>query len=122
MKLLLDTHVFLWWDNGTLPSNVTQQIVDAESVYISAVVGWEISIKSSLGKLVATGSIEDARDDYGFVELPVTLRHTEALRRLPQHHRDPFDRLLIAQEIVENLAIVSTDPAFAAYPATVLWV
>lgn len=121
MRLLLDTHTFLWWDNGTLPSNITQRIVDSESVFVSAVVGWEISIKSALGKLAVNGSVTDALRDYGFVELPVTLRHTDALRSLPPHHRDPFDRLLIAQAIVENLTILSTDPAFNAYPAKVLW-
>ena len=121
MKLLLDTHAVVWWDNDELPKTIVRRIQRAETVFVSAVTAWEIAIKSALGKITARGRVEDVLQDYGFVELPVFVRHADALRSLPSLHRDPFDRLLVAQAIVENLVLVSADPALRQYGVPVVW-
>ncbi len=121
MKLLLDTHTFIWWDNGKLPKPVTRRIQQAEDVFVSAVVAWEIAIKSSLGKMTARGGVAEAMADYGFSELAVNVAHADAVRGLPNHHRDPFDRMLVAQAQVEGLVIVSVDTALAPYGVQVVW-
>lgn len=98
MRLLLDTHVLIWWDEGArIAREARDAIRDADIVYVSAASGWEIAVKTSLGRLRPTRRVEEAVAESGFEELPVRLRHTESLARLPLHHRDPFDRLLIAQ-------------------------
>lgn len=121
MRLLLDTHTFLWWDDDKLPEGVVRRIQDAQAVFVSAATAWEVAIKASLGKLTARASIATALADYGFDELPIRISHAEGVSRLPPHHRDPFDRVLVAQAIVEGLAIVSRDPLLNRYTATVLW-
>jgi PIN domain nuclease of toxin-antitoxin system len=121
VRLLLDTHVLIWWDEGArLARDAKRAIEDADQVYVSAASGWEIAIKTALGRLNPKRRIEDALVDSGFEELPVRLRHTAAVATLPLHHRDPFDRLLIAQAIVERLAIVTRDTAFTAYAVDVI--
>jgi PIN domain nuclease of toxin-antitoxin system len=121
VRLLLDTHAFVWWDDNRLPPRVTSAIKEADEVFVSAVVAWEIAIKSALGKIVVRGSVAEAIDDYGFSALPVTVEHADAVRLLPLHHRDPFDRLLVIQAQIGRLTLVSHDPAFAAYDVAVLW-
>lgn len=121
MKLLLDTHALVWWDSGELPRPVSRRIQEAEIVFVSAVAAWEIAIKSSLGRIVAKAPVESLLDDYGFQELPVSIRHADLVRTLPAHHRDPFDRLLVAQALVENLVIVSADKLLRKYKAPVVW-
>jgi PIN domain nuclease of toxin-antitoxin system len=121
MKLLLDTHAFVWWDDGRLPSAVARRIQRAEDVLVSAVTAWEIAIKSALGKMTAKASVAEAMADHGFRELPITVAHADAVRALPAHHRDPFDRMLVAQAMVEDLVIVSTDPQVKRYRAVVVW-
>jgi PIN domain nuclease of toxin-antitoxin system len=121
LKLLLDTHALIWWDNGELPAAVQKRIQEAEEVYVSAITAWEIAIKSALGKIVARGTVADAIADYGFTELPITVSHAEAVRELPPHHRDPFDRLLIVQARMESLTLISRDPALRLYGAPVVW-
>jgi PIN domain nuclease of toxin-antitoxin system len=118
---LLDTHTLLWWDEGTLPITVCRHIQKADEVFVSAVSAWEIAIKSTLGKIVARGSLLDVIADYGFSELPITVRHAEQVRALPLHHRDPFDRLLVAQVRVENLGLVSRDRALRPYGIPLVW-
>jgi PIN domain nuclease of toxin-antitoxin system len=121
VRLLLDTHVLIWWDEGArLAAGARDAIRDAEQVYVSAVSGWEIAIKTALGRLAPLRTVEDAIADSGFEELPVRLRHAHGLARLPLHHRDPFDRMLVAQAIVDGLTIVTRDAAFASYDAEVL--
>jgi len=116
VRLLLDTHVLIWWDKGArLGQSAQRAIRDADQVYVSAVSGWEIAIKMSLGKLVAKRTVADAMADSGFEELPVRLRHAEMLASLAPHHRDPFDRMLIAQAKSEGLTVVTRDPAFQRY-------
>lgn len=119
--LLLDTHALVWWDNGELPARVVKRIRGADQVYVSAATAWEIAIKAALGKIAVRGEVSEAIADYGFTELPVQVNHAEAVRQLPPHHRDPFDRLLIAQARVEGLTLVSRDPAFRLYDTPVVW-
>lgn len=125
MKLLLDTHALVWALGAPrrLPKASAEAIRDPENdVYVSAVSTWEIAIKAALGKIVADAAqVAATFDDIGFAELPVTVAHTVRLRTLPSHHRDPFDRLLIAQAIENRLTLVSRDPAFDAYGVPTLW-
>lgn len=121
MRLLLDTHTLLWWDDDQLPRRVTAAIQKADIVFVSAVTAWEIAIKSALGKLVARATVDEVLTDYGFASLPISVRHADAVRDLPPHHRDPFDRMLIAQAREEDLAIVTRDPTFRLYDVSVTW-
>jgi PIN domain nuclease of toxin-antitoxin system len=121
VRLLLDTHTFLWWDDGSLAKAVCRRIERADDVFVSAATAWEISIKAALGKISARGSVRRAIDDYGFSELVVTMEHAEEVRLLPLHHRDPFDRLIVAQARLEKLTVVSKDPILPAYGVPVLW-
>jgi PIN domain nuclease of toxin-antitoxin system len=89
-------------------------------VYVSAVSGWEIAIKASLGRLTTTRRSVDAVRESGFEELPVRLAHAEGVQALPWHHRDPFDRMLAAQALAEGLTLVTRDPVFARYDAKTL--
>src|SRR3954447_2242696 len=113
MTLLLDTHVFLWWlENPALLSKAASKTIGdgKNTVYVSAAVAWEISIKKALGKLDAPDDIEAAMAANRFLPLPVTIPHTLAVQLLPDIHRDPFDRLLIAQAKHEEFKLVSRDP------------
>jgi PIN domain nuclease of toxin-antitoxin system len=121
VNLLLDTHVLIWWDEGRrLAAEARRAIADADSVYVSAASAWEVAIKTGLGRLRPTRTVEQAVDESGFLELPVTFRHAERVGKLPPHHRDPFDRLLIAQADVEDLTLVTRDAVFARYGAAVI--
>ncbi len=121
MRLLLDTHVLIWWDAGQrLSSAARAAIREADEVFVSAASAWEIAIKASLGKVVSSRSVLQATVECGFVELPVTFAHTEQLATLPALHRDPFDRLLVAQALAENLSVVTRDPAIARYRVAVI--
>jgi PIN domain nuclease of toxin-antitoxin system len=125
LRLLLDTHALIWALSGPrhLPALVKARVSDPDSqVWVSAVSTWEIAIKSALGKItVDIGVLAEAIPEAGFEELRVSIAHTLCVRTLPAHHRDPFDRLLIAQAIEEGLTVVTHDPAFARYPAPTLW-
>jgi len=116
VNLLLDTHVLIWWDEGRrLAAEAHRAIEEADTVYVSAASAWEIAIKTALGRLRPTRTVEEAVSESGFLELPVTFHHAERLTALPWHHRDPFDRVLVAQATVEELALVTRDPVFARY-------
>lgn len=116
MKLLLDTHVLIWWDAGEeLSADAREAIRAATDVYVSAASAWEVSIKRALGKLSGTRTVSEAAAASGFAELPILMRHAEAVERLPLLHRDPFDRLLVAQAQVERLVIVTRDPEIVQY-------
>jgi PIN domain nuclease of toxin-antitoxin system len=116
VRLLLDTHVLIWWDEGArLSAKATNAIQEAEQVYVSAASAWEIAIKASLGRLTTSRWVVEAVVESGFEELPVRLAHAEAVQALPWHHRDPFDRLLVAQTAAEGLTLVTRDPAFKRY-------
>lgn len=118
MRLLLDTHLFLWAVAGSPQLKpAAKRIIDAaDKVHISAASLWEIAIKASLGKIDANaGEMLAAIDASGFVELPVTAAHAAAVAQLPLHHRDPFDRLLIAQCISEPLRFLTADGILGQY-------
>ena len=121
MRLLLDTHTFLWWDEDALPPAVRRRIELADDVFVSAVSAWEIAIKSGIGKIVARAPLGQAILDYGFTELPIRMDHADAVRLLPPHHRDPFDRLLIVQAQLDGLTLVTRDQAFSAYQVSSVW-
>lgn len=122
MQLLLDTHVVLWWQSAApeLRPDVRRAIASAELVYVSAASAWEVEIKRALGKLVIPAPFSDVLAPNDFTELPVTMRHARALAALPMHHRDPFDRMLVAQSLVEGCTIVTLDRALATYGVPVL--
>ena len=122
MKLLLDTHVVLWWrlDSSRLSRMVRQRIATADVVWVSAASGWEVAIKQGLGKLRLADSFQWMVEESDFDELPVTLRHAEQLTTLPAHHTDPFDRMLVAQARVEGATIVTHDPQFEHYDVPVV--
>lgn len=123
MRLLLDTHVVLWWqtDDRRLGREARKAIAVADIVWVSAVSGWEASIKAARGRLRLDEKFQFliAADD--FTELPVSLAHAERLRDLPPHHADPFDRLLVAQAMVEKATLVTRDRALEPYGAPVIW-
>lgn len=127
MKLLLDTNVFLWLvKQQPIPPNALAQLEDlSNELYISLVTPWEMQIKVGIGKLKLAGSVPSVTQTQltasSMTLLPITLDHIDALSRLPDLHRDPFDRLLIAQAIHENLTIVTGDEVIARYPVSVLW-
>lgn len=119
MRLLLDTHVFLWWDQGTRDLGpAAHRLIEnpANTIFVSAASVWEIAIKRRLGKLVFQGSAVAAIEANGFQSLPIRPIDAEAAGELPWSHVDPFDRMLIAQAIGHDLALVSADAVIAAYP------
>ncbi len=128
MRLLLDTHASYWYIEGEPQLSPTARTViqDATNeVLFSPASFWEIAIKVSLGKWKLNRPYEDfiaiGLSQYGFQVLPILPTHTARLIGLPFHHKDPFDRLLVAQALVEQIAIVSADPALDAYGVTRLW-
>ena len=123
MRLILDTHAFLWWrdDDSRLKPAVRDQIARSELVVFSAVSAWEIAIKAGIGKLRLSTTFERVFDPPGFSKLPLSASHALALSDLPPHHRDPFDRMLIAQAVAEGLTVVTHDRRFESYAVSVLW-
>ncbi len=128
MRLLLDTHTFLWWtaDDPRLSENARGAIASAANeVFVSAVNGWEIAIKARLGKL----PLPEAPDlfmahmvqRHAFGVLPITLTHAVHEYHLPSHHSDPFDRLLVVQAELEKLTLVTNDAFIKTYGASTLW-
>lgn len=116
MNLLLDTHVLIWWDEGRrITAAARRAIEQADAVYVSAASAWEVAIKTALGRLRPTRTVEEAASESGFLELPITFHHAHRTVGLPPHHRDPFDRMLVAQSEVEELTLVTRDPIFARY-------
>ena len=116
MNLLLDTHVLIWWDEGRRLSSAARRAIEAaDSVYVSAASAWEVAIKIGLGRLQPGRTVEEAAEDSGFLELPITFRHAQRVAGLPAHHRDPFDRLFVVQAEAEGLTLVTRDPVFERY-------
>ena len=123
MKLLLDTHVVLWWlDDPNLVAEAAAEMIfePTNEVFVSAVVAWEIAIKRALGKLMAPHNLEAVIAAAGFKPLPITLSHALAIESLPDHHRDPFDRLLVAQANLEGCTLVTRDEMVKRYPVPIL--
>ena len=128
MKLLLDTQAFLWWlsDDPRLGKKARRQIADCKNeIFLSVASLWELTIKVSLGRFDVTGDFEVwvlaqlARNRFEI--LPIQLAHVLALSRLPSHHKDPFDRILIAQAIGEAMPLLTVDADIARYPVEILW-
>jgi PIN domain nuclease of toxin-antitoxin system len=123
MRLLIDTHIFLWAMSGDkqLTKKAEAIMLSAETVFVSAASIWEISIKSGIGKLDADVNELVARmEEAGFRELPVTAAHAAAVRNLPDIHRDPFDRMLVAQAITEPLRLLTDDDTVGRYSDLVI--
>ncbi|MDQ4042664.1 MAG: type II toxin-antitoxin system VapC family toxin [Actinomycetota bacterium] len=128
MRVLLDTHAFLWWigDDPRLSERAREVFSDGDNALVfSAASGWEIAIKARLGRLhvpedLNTYLFRQLTENYTSV-LPVHLSHALRVHALPDHHRDPFDRLLVAQAIVEEMPLLSADPRIARYPVEVVW-
>lgn len=118
MNILLDTHMILWWLNNDplLPEFSRNLISDSDTIcFISSASIWEISIKSALGKLeIPDDYLEELRDE-GFLELPIRWEHARMVKELPLHHRDPFDRILIAQSNREKLFLLTVDDEIKQY-------
>jgi PIN domain nuclease of toxin-antitoxin system len=122
LRLLLDTHILLWWQrrDRQLGRSDTRAIANADAVYVSAASLWEIAIEVRLGKLEASlDSVFNLEAD-GFRELPIRGLHARAAGNLPDHHRDPFDRVIAAQSQIEGLTLVTSDPIFARYAVKTL--
>lgn len=128
MKLLLDTHTFIWWDSE--PDKLSEAALalcqtSSNILILSVASVWEIQIKHQLGKLTLKMPLPDIvqgqQKSNNLRILPISLQHALALDLLPLHHKDPFDRILIAQAKVEKVALLSADPVFAQYPIRVRW-
>ncbi|MEU8561195.1 type II toxin-antitoxin system VapC family toxin [Streptomyces cyaneofuscatus] len=122
MRLLLDTHVILWWleDSDELSDQVKDLLDTEPSVHLSAVSAWEIAIKQSLGKLDGPDDLAERVRDSQFTALPITAGHGVRAGRLPALHRDPFDRILIAQAQIEGMTIVTRDQRIPQYDVPVM--
>jgi PIN domain nuclease of toxin-antitoxin system len=128
IRLLLDTHTLYWWHRGdpALSASARASIADSHNEkYVSAITAWEFVAKFRSGKqpefaAIAT-DVAAVVAAHGFIEMPITMRHAQVAANLPSHHKDPMDRFLIGQAIVEDMTIVTVDDAFATYAAKVLW-
>lgn len=124
MKLLLDTHAALWWLSGDQRFGEMAErhlTDDANRVFLSAAVVWEVAIKRALGKLDVPGDLVPPFLDAGVLALPISVEHAAAAGELPWHHRDPFDRMLVAQAAREAAVIVSRDDALRPYGVPMVW-
>ena len=129
MRVLLDTHAFLWWtseDGRRLSDRARDLLIDSSTdAMVSVASAWEIAIKAGTGRLEIEGDPEEWVPEriqrYGFSPMPVLLAHALRAGRLPPIHRDPFDRLLVAQAQVEGIPIVTSDPAISRYEVDVIW-
>lgn len=127
MKALLDTHAFIWWltDDDRLPLRIKQLICDSQSeIYVSAATVWEIATKIRIGKLDPSpfaNGIQTEIEIEQFITVPVTPTHAEKAGYLDHKHKDPFDRMLIAQALVEGLVIISNETLFDQFGVPRLW-
>ncbi len=118
MRLLLDTHALVWWisDVSRLTGNAYAAIADPHNdIFVSAITAWEITVKRAKGHLSAPDNLSNVIEEKGFTHLPLTFFHAEQAGLLPMHHRDPFDRLLIAQAQAEGLILVTRDRHIRRY-------
>lgn len=129
MRVLLDTHVFIWFnlDDPRLSARARQVVMDGQNtVVLSATSAWEIAIKASLGRMPDMGALPgeyvlSRMQHYGMEALPVRMEHALRVAELPHVHGDPFDRLLVAQALAEGLPVVTGDENFARYGVEVVW-
>jgi PIN domain nuclease of toxin-antitoxin system len=122
MKLLLDSHASLWWqkEDRRLGREARRAIATAD-IWVSSATAWEVAIKVAKGRLRLPEPIGITVIADDFTELPVTLKHADEFLRIPRHHGDPFDRMLVAQARAEGATIVTHDRAFAAYGVPIIW-
>jgi PIN domain nuclease of toxin-antitoxin system len=123
MEILIDTHMLLWWlaDDSRLSKKARALMADpANMLTVSAATAWEIAIKQALGKMTMDGDLEKEVRELGFAMLPVTFPHAAETLTLPAIHRDPFDRMLVAQARIESLPLLTVDPHILQYPANVI--
>jgi PIN domain nuclease of toxin-antitoxin system len=122
LRLLLDTHILLWWLSASLrlPKNIRAVLTESAEVCVSAATAWEISIKVAARKLEFRGDVEEQVAVNNFSPLPITIEHAVLASKLPRHHADPFDRMLVAQATIESLTLVTTDPQLALYGVPIL--
>ena len=117
-RLLLDTHAFVWWltEVSKLAEGARAAIADPRNeVFVSAVTGWEVAVKRAKGRMTAPDNLTAMVDERGFTHLPLTFHHAEQAGSLPMHHKDPFDRCLIAQAQAEGLVLVTRDARIPLY-------
>ena len=118
MKLLLDTHILIWWlsQERRLSQTEIDLITDSDNlIFVSAVTAWEIAVKKMIGKLEAPDDLPAALAINNFLELPITIEHSQKLYQLPLHHNDPFDRMMVAQSMSEDLTFMTRDAKIAFY-------
>lgn len=118
MRILLDTHVYLWWlqDNPKLSTAARDRIISASEVYVSSASIWEATIKAGIGKLeVDVKQLVAEIEGSGFQELPISAKHAATVAQLPDIHRDPFDRILMAQALCEPLRFLTADSILSGY-------
>jgi PIN domain nuclease of toxin-antitoxin system len=122
MSLLLDTHVVLWWltDDPTLSNDIKTRLDHDPDVYVSAATVWEVTIKQAAGKLTEPADLPERMRGSGFADLAISSEHAIAAGRLPLSHRDPFDRMLVAQARCEDFTLVTRDPQCQKYEVAVL--
>ncbi len=128
MKALLDTHVFIWWilEDARLTERVRTMIIDEETeLYLSAASCWEIAIKAGLGRIILPARpdlfIAGQMSENAIAPMPIEARHALSVFGLPTHHRDPFDRLLVAQAQMEQMPIITSDPLIRQYKVKTIW-
>jgi PIN domain nuclease of toxin-antitoxin system len=128
MKYLIDTHIFLWFiqDSPSLPTNIKSLMEDGNNQLLLSMASiWEIAIKYSLGKLQLNGAFEEFIEEQLSLNeialLPIQIKHLKKLINLPFHHKDPFDRLIIAQAITEKETVISVDQYFRQYPVSTIY-
>jgi PIN domain nuclease of toxin-antitoxin system len=121
-RYLLDSHILVWLDAGDerLRPSVLEMLRRAEQRYLSAATAWELSLKQSAGKLRLRAPVSAMLEAFRLVELPVKIRHGDCAAQLPLHHRDPFDRMLVAQALMEDLILVTADGKLAEYGIPIL--
>ena len=123
MKFLLDTHILLWWlgNEPKLSPQISAVISNPENtIFVSAATVWEMSIKKSLGKLSVPNNLREKLKDNNFTVLDITAEHGLKVTDLPWHHKDPFDKMLVAQAMIEGLTIITVDTKFPLYDVLLL--
>jgi PIN domain nuclease of toxin-antitoxin system len=124
VKVLLDTNALLWWRSGSsrLPTRVSDEISDPDNnIVVSIASLWEIAIKRGLGKLRFPENFDEVMAEEEFDLLTITYAHLRMLGGLPQHHRDPFDRMMVAQALAEGIPIATSDRVFTSYGVQIVW-